>query len=112
MFVLPDDLGFCESFALSWSWRRIGDLSDEVRSGRLGNTVHQDTDERRSQDDSEGKSKAEQNAFAISEPSTLLLRRELDSTEIRLQLLLLAEISFMQVTDQLPHQTSRRKVGM
>ena len=86
VFVLPNDLGFCESFTLSWSSWRISDLSDEVRCGRLCNTVHQNTNERRSQDDGEGKGKAEQNAFAISEPATLLLWREFDSAEIRLQL--------------------------
>lgn len=86
MLILPGNLGLCKSLALDRSRWRVGDLGDQVRSRRFGNTVHEYTDKRCLQDNGEAKGEAEEDSLAVTEPPTLLLGGKLDATEIRFEL--------------------------
>ena len=93
MLVFPGDLGLRKHLALSRRRGRIGNLGDEIRGRCFRNTIHQYTDKGCLQDDSEAKGKTKKNTLAVKEPSSLLLRRKLDATEVRFELRLISWLS-------------------
>ena len=82
MLVFPRHLALCEAFAFRRGRRWVGDLGDQIRGGCLGNSVHENADERKLQHNGEAKGKPEQNTLPVAEPATLLLRSKLDATEV------------------------------
>lgn len=86
MLVLPRYLAFCEALTLRGCWWRVGDLRDEICCGGLGHAIHEHANEWSLQDYGESKGKAEKNAFAVTEPTALLLGSKLNTAEIRLKL--------------------------
>lgn len=82
MLILPSYLTLSEAFTLNGGWWWISNLGNKVCRRCLRNAVHNHTDEGSLQNNGKGKRKAEQNAFTVAEPATLLFRSKLDSTEV------------------------------
>jgi hypothetical protein len=82
VFVFPHHLALGEAFAFRGGRRWVRDFGDQIRGGRLGNSVHENTNKRKLQHDSEAKGKPKQHTLAVTEPAALLLRSKLDAAEV------------------------------
>jgi hypothetical protein len=88
VLVLPLLLACGKTFDLSWCWRRICNLCNEICCGCFGYSVDENAEERDAQEDVEANTKSKEKPLSVVEPVLFLLFGELDSREVRLKLVL------------------------
>ena len=79
MLIPPPDLTLGELLGVCGTGRWVGDLRYQIRRGRFGDAVDQDTEQRDLEEDVEADAEAEEEAFAVVEPEALLRGREADA---------------------------------
>lgn len=68
MLVLPPNRVLLELLSLTWWWRRVGDLGNEICRRRLCETVDEDANQRNLDKDIEAKTETKEHTRTILEP--------------------------------------------